>query len=274
MLERIKENIGWRFGILLLGLGIPLAAEAAPPVKAEPTMTLSAAINKAGRQRMLSQRIVKAYCQIGLKVQADKAKAILENSVNLFDAQLAELQQIAGKPEIQEALAKEAALWGELRPVAVAPASRDGARKLMELNEALLQAAHKVTQLLENASATKSGKLVNLAGRQRMLSQRLAKFYMLKKWGFNQAEIANGIEQAKREFVSAQQELAAAPQNTPAIKQELELAKMQWVFFENALAQHDDGEALLFASNVATTSERILEVMDKVTGLYEKVEGN
>lgn len=246
---------------------------ATTPVKPD-SMTLSVAINKAGRQRMLSQRIVKAYCQIGLKVRPDKSRAILDNSVNLFDAQLVELRQFAGKPEIQEALVKEAALWGELRTVATGPVDRDGARKLMELNEALLQAAHKVTLLFESASGTKFGKLVNIAGRQRMLSQRLAKFYMLKKWGFNQPEIASGIEQAKKEFASALQELAAAPQNTPAIQHELELAKTQWVFFENALGQHDGGEDLMFASNVATTSERILEAMDKVTALYEKPEGN
>jgi hypothetical protein len=247
---------------------------ATPPAKPE-SMTLSAAINKAGRQRMLSQRIVKAYCQVGLKVRADKSRAILDKSVNLFDAQLAELRQFAGKPEILEALAKEAALWGEMRAVATDPVNRDGAKKLMELNEALLQAAHKVTMLLETAAGTKSGRLVNIAGRQRMLSQRLAKFYMLKKWGFNSTEITSGIEQAKKEFVSAMQELSAAPQNTPEIQHELEQVKTQWVFFENALGQHDDtGEDLMFATNVATTSERILEAMDKVTALYEKVGGN
>lgn len=260
--------------VLSCFLLVSLASNGAPlPAKPEP-MGLAVAINKAGRQRMLSQRIVKAYCQIGLKVQPEKSRSILEKSANLFDAQLAELRQTAARPEIQEALVKEAALWGELRAIAVAPVSRDGARKLADLSEALLQAAHKVTQLYENASGTKTGKLVNMAGRQRMLSQRLAKFYMLKKWGFNQPEIASGIEQARKEFVSALQELNAAPQNTPAIKQELELAKIQWVFFENALAQQDGGEDLMLASNVATTSERILEVMDQVTSLYEKIEGN
>lgn len=262
-----------RFALPFL-LMLSFAADGAtPPAKPEP-MTLSAAINKAGRQRMLSQRIVKAYCQIGLKVRPDKSRAILDKSVHLFDAQLVELTHAAGKPEIQEAMAKEASLWREMRAVATGPVDQDGARKLMEQNEALLKAAHKVTLLFESESGTKAGKLVNIAGRQRMLSQRLAKFYMLKKWGFNQPEITSGIEQAKKEFVSALQELMAAPQNTSAIQQELELAKIQWVFFENALGQHDGGEDLLFASNVATTSERILEVMDKVTGLYEKVESN
>lgn len=243
------------------------------PAKPEPE-GLAVEINKAGRQRMLSQRIVKAYCQMGLKIQPEKSRSILEKSTNLFDAQLTELRRTAARPEIQEALAREAVLWDELRAVAVAPVSRDGARKLVDLSEALLQAAHKVTQLYENASGTKAGRLVNMAGRQRMLSQRLAKFYMLKKWGFSQPEIASGIEQARKEFISALHELDAAPQNTPTIRQELELAKTQWVFFENALAQQDGGDDLMLASNVATTSERILEVMDKVTSLYEKVEGN
>jgi hypothetical protein len=271
MLEWMKRKSGWKIGVLVLGLGLSLAEAA--PAKTEPAMTISSAINKAGRQRMLSQRIVKAYCQIGLKVLPGKSTAILDNSVKLFDEQLAELKQFSQKPELQEALAKEAALWAEMRAVAVAPVSQEGARKLTGLSEGVLQAAQKVTQLLETESGSKAGRLVNLAGRQRMLSQRLAKFYMLKKWGFNQPEIASGIEQARKEFVSALQELVTAPQNTAEIKEELEQARVQWGFFEIALERQDEGDSLKSITNVATTSERILETMNNVTALYEKVEG-
>ena len=186
---------------------------------------------------------------------------------------MAELKQFSAKPEIQEALAREASLLAEMRAVAVAPVSQDGARKLMGLSEGVLQAAHKVTQLLEAESGSKTGRLVNIAGRQRMLSQRLAKFYMLKKWGFNQPEIASGIEQARKEFATAMQELVAAPQNTAEIKEELEQARVQWGFFEIALERQDDGDNAKSVTNVATTSERILETMNTVTALYEKVEG-
>lgn len=275
MLDWGKHKLGWKVLVALLGLGLGLAQAAPAKTEALPTMTIASAINKAGRQRMLSQRIVKAYCQIALKVLPGKSTAILDSSVKLFDEQLAELKQFSHKPEIQEALTREATLWTDMRAIAVAPVSQDGARKLMDLSEGLLQAAQKVTQLLETESGSKAGRLVNVAGRQRMLSQRIAKFYMLKKMGFNQPEIMKGLEQARKEFVSAQQELAAAPQNNAEIKQELEQARVQWGFFEIALERQDEGgDSLKSITNVATTSERILETMNTATALYEKVEGH
>ena len=47
---------------------------------------------------------------------------------------------------------------------------------------------------------------------------------------------------------------------------ELELAASQWVFFESALRRPADEQGM---SAVATTSERLLSVMDRLTGLYE-----
>ena len=42
---------------------------------------MASAINKAGRQRMLTQRIVKAYCQIGLDVRAEEARVQLDKAM-------------------------------------------------------------------------------------------------------------------------------------------------------------------------------------------------
>ncbi|MFJ1261051.1 hypothetical protein ACGLHR_52190, partial [Cupriavidus sp. CuC1] len=58
------------------------------------------------------------------------------------------------------------------------------------------------------------------------------------------------------------------PQNTEAIRRELQLAGSQWLFFEEALNQTGVSRAEQLR-NIATTSERILQVMDDVTSMYE-----
>jgi hypothetical protein len=77
---------------------------------------------------------------------------------------------------------------------------------------------------------------------------------------------------ARKEFIAALAELAASPKNTPEIVREIQLAQQQWIFFDNALnAGAAGGNKAQQATNVATTSERILEVMDRITGMYEKL---
>lgn len=253
------------FGLVLFCLALAVAS--ATPAYAEP-LSASAAINKAGRQRMLSQRIVKVYCQIGMHILSGKSKAILESSSSLFDTQLAELKQYSDQPEFQEAIAQEEQLWSRVKLITTAPASLDGARKLLELDEKLLQAADHLAKFIEKTSNTQSGHLVNIAGRQRMLSQRVTKFYMLKNWGFDQPEILNGIEQSQKEFGVAMQELESSPQNTPQINQSLSRARKQWENFVLPLGENKNADTSSIMA-AALASEHILEVMDKITSLYE-----
>ena len=65
-------------------------------------------------------------------------------------------------------------------------------------------------------------------------------------------------------------ELSNAPANTPGIREHLELVRQQWFFFENALAQKS-GPDKRPQTAVATTSERILEEMESVVALYERL---
>lgn len=108
---------------------------------------------------------------------------------------------------------------------------------------------------------------INKAGRQRMLSQRIAKISMFRAWGIATPQMAQDLDAAIQEFAAAQAFLVSAPQNTAAIGSELQLAGTQWLFFEEAVRQPAAGRAEQLR-NIATTSERILQVMDNVTGLY------
>ncbi|MCW8827318.1 MAG: type IV pili methyl-accepting chemotaxis transducer N-terminal domain-containing protein, partial [Gammaproteobacteria bacterium] len=161
--------------------------------------SIADAINKSGRQRMLSQRILSTYYQVGKNINTTKSKQQLIDAVNLFESQLTELQEYAKKSSIVQqqqeknidlngALNKVSRLWIPAKKIATEEVQRSRAEELRDLNEALLKASHAVVLQLQSLSGSESGRLVNIAGRQRMLSQRLSSLYILQSWGFNNPE--------------------------------------------------------------------------------------
>ncbi|PIV87906.1 MAG: hypothetical protein COW48_08970 [Hydrogenophilales bacterium CG17_big_fil_post_rev_8_21_14_2_50_63_12] len=231
------------------------------------------AINKAGRQRMLSQRMAKAYCQIGLGILPERSQKILAQSQQRFSEQLVELKTYAPTQDIKESYTELANLWRQYQNLLSGKPSLDNARLIATLNEDVLRTAHLATTQLELHAASNVGRLINIAGRQRMLSQRMAKFYMLRQWGIKSAALDQEARLARREFLSALDALGKAPENDRPIKNELDLARMQWLFFDEALKRQDVGgkDMMTYATNVATTSERLLEVMDRITGHYTRI---
>jgi hypothetical protein len=252
---------------------IALAMSAAPSRPAFAAIaSLNEAINKAGRMRMLSQRMAKAYCQLGQNILPDPSRRILDASIKLYQEHLVDLKAYAPSEDIKATYAELETIWRRYRQLLSAAPSLENARLIAQINEDALRVAHLGTTQLELVSTSSVGRLVNISGRQRMLSQRMAKFYMMRRWGIGNAAMDSEAQLAKREFLSAMGALERAPENTGKIKGELELARTQWIFFDQALQLQSAGDKdSTYAANVATTSERILEVMDRVTNLYAQL---
>lgn len=248
------------------------AAAGSSPAGAQ-VQDLNDAINKAGRQRMLSQRLAKAYCAIGQGIEADAARRVLDASLATFDRQLVELRAYAPNAAIRETYQALDASWSEYKSLLVGAAPvRDKTARLVALDTSVLALAHQGTQQYEAASGRAVGKLVNVAGRQRMLSQRTAKFYLALAWQPELPGAAAELDKARREFVAAHTLLDEAPQATPDIRERLALAQNQWVFFDNALQRAGEPNAAARrAADVFRTSENILQVMDQVTGLFARL---
>ena len=248
------------------GVLVARVAMAAPPPGSS-GLSLAAAVNKAGRQRMLSQRCAKAWLMILANVEVERGRKILDSSVAQFERQMGELGTLQPNADVTAAYGQLRTEWEAFRPLLVQAPSTAAAPAVFKANENVLAAAHKTTLAYEKAMGGSFGRVINLSGRQRMLSQRMAKFYFFQRLGVNAQEASAGLDKARKEFTAAQAELLAAPENTPAVRDELALTQQQWQFFQAAL---DDGTASAkAASQVATTSERILEELDLCVTLYE-----
>ena len=235
---------------------------------------INSAINKAGRQRMLSQRMAKAYLQIGLNVDLERSKRTLDGAIALFDRQLVELKNFAPTPQIRDTYLQLEQDWLAYKDVLIGSApSPDGARKVLELSESVLRLAHAGTEQRVSSSGSESGPLVGVAGRQRMLSQRIAKFYLAQVWGVAPAGGAAELDKSRRAFALGLKALAGAPATTPAIREELEQAHRLWQQYEHALDAREPGDRRTRAANVAASSERVLDTMDTITGMFEKLGG-
>jgi hypothetical protein len=251
---------------------IASAALAAVSARAQVT-DLNDAINKAGRQRMLSQRMSKAYLALVQQVEAESARQALDRSIALFDRQLVELKAFAPAPDIKETYTQLERSWSDFKGVLVGSApSRDQAAKVVQMDATILALAHQGTQQYERVSAKAVGKLVNIAGRQRMLSQRMAKLCLANAMHVDSNVSLAEIGKARTEFLAAMETLRSAPEATSRIKDELSLADSQWIFFDQGLKLLSSTyPSPKLMSDVFVSSENLLTVMDRVTGLYSSI---
>lgn len=237
-------------------------------VPSAPALPLGAAINRAGRLRALSQRVAKLHVQTTLGVLPERAADLMRQSHQLIGSSLDELGRQPLSAETQPLWAR---LQGPAERLLALTAASGGPNRTDEVVRAadeLLKAADELTTAFEKQAGQGGARVVNVAGRQRMLSQRAARAHFLQAAGSatatGQAQLRDA---ARREFDEGLGYLASASLSTPAIRQQLELARGQWLFFDQALRKPGQGDAL---QTVATTSERMYEVMDQLTGLYEQ----
>ena len=242
--------------------GALLCAVGAAPAWAQPVF-ISTAINRASYMEALSQRIVKAYAQLVLGVLPTRSQAIMADAQHLLKAALADLGRVKLPPHEAALLAQCIKDEERLSALLVPPPA---AARLREINQVANQMLKSANNLKEALAGQSKAEILRLAGGQRMLSQRVAKSFMLIAAGDDAPPLHKELDASYKEFIRVLGVLETAPLSSPEIKQDLVLMRNQWMFFQDVLEGKDRDNAL---RDAATTSERILEVMEHLVGLYE-----
>jgi AmiR/NasT family two-component response regulator len=136
-------------------------------------------LNRAGQLRMLSQRLVKHWLLRLSGVQATRHQALQADSVQRIDANLALLGKNLSQPTFGDLLKPVVDTWKRLKKALMAEPAPEQLAAIDALAEQLLQHAERLTASLESAGSVAPLRMLNMAGRQRMLSQRFAKLALL-----------------------------------------------------------------------------------------------
>ncbi|MEK8052577.1 type IV pili methyl-accepting chemotaxis transducer N-terminal domain-containing protein [Ideonella sp. DXS22W] len=230
------------------------------------------AVNRAGQLRMLSQRLVKSLALRALDVDRHRADEWLADTVQRLRGALAALAEVALPATAAARLAAVQAAWPALEPLAL---GADAAHRLADIDalaERLLEAADALTAALDHASARPHLHVVNVCGRQRMLSQRLAKQALLASQlpGAQGDAQAAAAVQAMQAFEQALAWLEQAPLSTAEIRAVQARARGQWQRMLDAVRRAAAGvEPQEAARQLARESEALLASFDELTALYQ-----
>ena len=227
------------------------------------------ALNRSGQLRMLSQRLV-ALQALRLAPAPDVDAATLQGAARKqAQRNLEQLGRTLSQATLGDLLQPLQSAWVALERALDAAPQPDALASLDGAAEALLAAAERLTRALEGASALQTLSAVNLAGRQRMLGQRLLKQVLLgallaTPHGAQALSLAAGTA---REFDQALQRLQQLPLSSPAIRIALDAAAREWQRMQQGVreAGHEAGRRQL-----ALAAEALLARFEELTGDYER----
>jgi AmiR/NasT family two-component response regulator len=230
---------------------------------------IAESVNRAGQLRMLSQRVVKLYALRVADPQRAGHRELLAQSVQRVDANLAALAKSLSKPTYGDLLDAVLGPWTPLKAALAEPVDAARLGEVDDLAEQVLLHADRLVNNLEATGLATSLHVINVSGRQRMLSQRLAKQALLgvlaqgdtAKLALAQAQEAGGA------FEEALAYLNSAPLSSREIRESLDAAGAAWGAMTKALTQV---QTLAGQRAVGDASEALLALFEQLTERYER----
>ncbi|MEM6594685.1 MAG: type IV pili methyl-accepting chemotaxis transducer N-terminal domain-containing protein [Pseudomonadota bacterium] len=253
-------------------------------------------INFSGKLRMLSQRIPSAACHLAAGVEVDASKKLLQgasaeftkivNGLEFGDAELG----IASAEERRKTVAKineVRVAWMPMKDAADAMLAGDisdsNLEKILKANMGVLKSAAELTNTIvghysnPNELVQANSMLIDLAGRQRMLTQKMSKESCMMSTGHGSEDIITALKGTVDTFNSS---LSALRNGMPAlgirrpptagIGEGLKGVAAHWSDVKPLLDQISAGESLEDADTARKFNglNVTMKTMNEVVGMY------
>lgn len=221
----------------------------------------------AGKQRMLSQRLVKDYLYIGKDIAKSKAKVQLKSSLVAFQEGQKYILNVTNDENTRNLIDFVDMSLTDFTDIIAEEFHVDNAKIALDLSEALLEGSQFIVDDLKKSYGSAENEIIARSGKQGMLSQRIAKYYVAYQIGVKDQNTVEQTKKAVIEFTKTHEMLMKNESNTPEINKKLKQVDRLWkvVFkFYNNIEQG----GLPFI--VFTSTDKITLKMNQITELYAK----
>ncbi|MEA5460604.1 type IV pili methyl-accepting chemotaxis transducer N-terminal domain-containing protein [Arcicella sp. LKC2W] len=249
------------------------------------TITVGASVNISGKQRMLTQRMAKAYMYIGMNINTEAANRERNNSIILFEENLKSLMTFTPTDKINLLLLKEETLWKEYKKLITSEVSKDNAKQILETNTTILNACDDVVKAyveyagslkkeVDGVSSAIIADNINTSGRQRMLSQRITFYYAAYVWGVAESATALRLKNLAEFLQQNFSQLITSEVNNTEIDDAIAGVVGDWREIEekcvkdNCYTFENKGVEV---GKMYSFSSTVLSKMDKITAMYAKL---
>lgn len=240
------------------------------------------AVNLAGKQRMLSQRIAKIKVLNSVGASSTDLKAELSSSITIFvrNLKILDLNSISQSAKVKATLRQESSEWNRFKAVVEKP--NPAVEDLLAMTESLLTKCHALVLAIEEASKfnkeleVTSGinqlkvETVNTAGKQRMLSQKLCLYYAAcraYKKGKNADAACVQYKNIYSSMDAIVNDLMVSELNNSEI--DLTISKILNIMDTDINAQRKDFlDNKIPLQKMVLTTNKLLELFNKLTSQY------
>lgn len=246
-------------------------------------LSYNKAINIAGKQRMLTQKMGKIYLYLLTNPNDFKAKKDLKITKIIFEKQNLILEKNSNSILTKNNIKEVKETWEKYKNFIETSPNKSDAVKIINTNSTLLKYTNNVVNsvILESKGSTNFDdtsiaeedtelkQIINKSGKQRMLSQRLALYYFANKSDLKTTKTNLKLQTIFTELNNTIDDLLVSSFNNDRVDEALGDAIASWedisTHKERLFKQGYKDDKVYILSNNLTKS------FNKVTNLYEKM---